>query len=472
MLRAILAALLLGLAAVGAAADTIVLKSGRRVTATRVVEEGDRIYYETSAGRFSFPRSIVERIERGDAPSAVAEPEVPVAPAGLELARGFDDIARAAVPGDAIDHDFIARLERQARQGGPQDASRVLVARHAAAQFEIARGDLSAAIEHYRRGLTFTPENLTALLLIAHLHLRRSEYTAALEYLERARRVAPDSPDVASGLGWAYYRLNKLDLAVREWKRSLALRPSTEVARALERAQRDLEEEAGYRENESRHFQLRSNGASSPALAREVLRTLEAHFREIEAALNYTPPEPIAVILYTDQAFVDVTRAPAWAGAINDGRIRIPVQGLESVTSELSATLKHELVHSFVYQKTREHCPVWLNEGIAQYLEGKRIGEQAAALVQLYDAGRSIPLAQLEGYWTNLNPQAAAFAYAWSLAAVEYLLETYGMRDIERLLERLPAAASPEEALRSVLRYDYAELEAVTARYLKRASRR
>src|SRR5690242_12293849 len=98
------------------------------------------------------------------------------------------------------------------------------------------------------------------------------------------------------------------------------------------------------------------------------------HFSAIESEVNFTPPEPIGVVLYTEEAFMDITRAPAWAGALNDGRIRVPVQGLTAVDAELSRSLKHELTHSFVAQKTRGACaaiastcqnraPTWIQEG-------------------------------------------------------------------------------------------------------------
>jgi tetratricopeptide (TPR) repeat protein len=473
MPRAILLGLLLLLAAGSALADTIVLKSGRRITATSVVEEGDRVYYETPAGRLSFPKSAVERIERGGEYSTasggkIGDAEVPAATPGIVSTEGYEDVFKAATKNGAIDRDYIAKLEQEAQGGDSRAVARYVVAQHAAAQFQVAQGNLEAGITHYRRALMVSPEHLGALLMVSYLYLRRSEYTPALEYLERARRVAPNSPEVAAGIGWAYYRQNKLDLAVKEFRRSLALRPNADVQRALEKAERDLNEEASYREGESRHFQLRYNGAQSPALAREILRTLEQHFTDIESALNFSPPERIGVILYTEQAFMDVTRAPGWAGALNDGRIRVPVQGLTSMTPELSRTLKHELAHSFVFQKTRERCPVWLNEGIAQYLEGKRSGENAAALVQIYESGRGASLGALEGYWMQRPPQAAAYAYAWSLAAAEFIIQSGGMSDIERILDRLPTAASSEEALRSVLRSDYADLEKSAVAYLKK----
>ena len=86
---------------------------------------------------------------------------------------------------------------------------------------------------------------------VAYLHLRRSEYKQSLEYLERARRVAPENADVAKLAGWAYYGLNKIDQAVAEWKRALAFRADPEVQAALEKAQRDKKEEEDYKENES-----------------------------------------------------------------------------------------------------------------------------------------------------------------------------------------------------------------------------
>src|SRR5262249_49644962 len=234
-----------------------------------------------------------------------------------------------------------------------------------------------------QQALRFAPEQPVFLLNAAYLHLRRSEYTQSLEYLERARRVAPTDPDVAKLSGGAYYGLNRLEPAVAEWQHALALRPDAETEAALKKALRDKEEEAQYKENESSHFMLRNSGAAEPSLAGDVLRTLERHFTSIESELSYSPPGSIGVILFTQQAFADITQAPAWVGALNDGRIRVPVQGLSSVTPELSRVLRHELTHSFVQQKSRGKAPTWIQEGLAQWMEGKRSDANAAALIRM-----------------------------------------------------------------------------------------
>jgi hypothetical protein len=466
-----LAALLL-LAVSSAAADTIVLKNGRRITAANVSDDGEHVSYETSAGRFSLPKSIVARIEKdqfgysGSSSSHAGEPP-PVSAPQIEPVRGYDDVARLAVHDDSIDFAYIARLEGEARSGSAASIEKVSAAHYTAAQFLLSKGDVNSAIDHYRQALNFAPENLALLLNLSVLYLRQSQFTVALDPLEHARRVAPNSADVAKLNGWAYYGLNKMDLAVAEWRRAEHLHADPEVERALAKAEKDKAEEEGYREGETAHFALKYSGTATPDLARGILRVLEDDFRDIESQLDYTPPEAIGVILYTGQAFADITRAPSWAGAINDGRIRIPVQGLTSVTSELARVLKHELTHSFIAQKSRGRAPTWLQEGVAQWMEGRRSNSAAGALVELAGQGRAPGLQMLEGSWMALSGGAASFAYAYSLAAVEAIIQSGGISDVSRLLDRIATSASIDAALRESLHADYADLDQQTVAYLR-----
>src|SRR6266478_6408407 len=467
-----------------AAADTIVLKNGKRIIALSAVEEGGKVKYLTSAGELSLPKSIVDHIERsgavlmGGAPGADAA-NLTITPPAMESSGTFTEVEHGAVHDGSIDREYIAKLESAARSGGRRANLSAALGHHAAANYELTHGDMGHALIDARTALTYAPEEPVLLMNVGYLLLRQSEFKESLEYLERARRFAPDNADVPKLEGWAYYGLNKLDQAVAEWKRALAMRPDKEVQGALEKALADKNEEESYKENESTHFKLRYSGAAAPALARDVLRTLERHFSDIESELNFTPPESIGVILYTQDAFSDITRAPAWAGALNDGRIRVPVQGLASVDSELSRILKHELTHSFIAQKTRSACmglkascanraPTWIQEGLAQWMEGQRSGGDAPVLVQIYSAGHAIPLSHLEGSWMSMSGDAARYAYSWGLANIEYIVQADGMGDIERILDRIGAGMATEAALKEVLHSDYDDLMQSTTEYLKK----
>jgi tetratricopeptide (TPR) repeat protein len=460
-----------------ASADTIYLKNGRTIVASNVVQENGRVSYDTSTGTTTIPASIVDRIVREAAPLAprAGTPRdraanLPIAPPEALNAPATEESMHAAIRDGSIDLDMLAKLESEAdAHSTPSTIARVVAAESAAAQFEISVGDFAKAASHYQVGLRFDPDNLGLLLETAYLHLRRSEYSAALDLLEHARRIDPDSAEAAKLSGWAYYGLNRVDDAVSEWRRAIALKPDAEVEHALEKAERDAREEASYREGATSHFQLRYNGDAAPELAQEVLRTLESEFEEISNTLNYIPAEPIGVVLYTNQTFVDITRAPSWVGALNDGRIRVPVEGLTSMTDELARVLKHELTHSFVGQKTVGHCPVWLQEGIAQYMEGKRSGKAAGNLSAAYEHHMEFSLGSFESSWLNLPKDVAANAYAWSLATVEGIVNTDGVDELSRILDRLAAGSAPEDAIHAVLHDSYAELMQSTVQYLRKA---
>ena len=456
-----------------ALADKIVLKNGRLIVANNVKEDGDKVRYETSAGELSIPKSIVDHVEKGGLMPMMASPaeaaaNLNMAPPPVEATANAAEIDQAAVHDGAIDRDYIARLEGVARGGNARASQKAALAHHAAAQFELAHGDVDHALSDEKTAVGFAPEQPVLLMNVAYLHLKKSEFKQSLEYLEKAKRVVPENADVYKLEGWSYYGMNRPEQAVEAWKKALALRPDADTQAALDKALRDKAEEESYRENESAHFQLKYNGTSEPALAREVLHALEDHFERIASELNYTPPEPIGVVLYTQQGFADITQAPGWVGALNDGRIRVPVQGLTSVDSELSRVLKHELTHSFIQQKTRGRAPTWVQEGVAQWMEGKRSDQNAGVLVRIYDAGEAAPLGRLEGSWMGLPGDVARYAYAWALANIEYIVETQGMGDVERILDHIAEGGTTEQALRDVLHDDYGDLMRATAEYLKK----
>jgi hypothetical protein len=202
-------------------------------------------------------------------------------------------------------------------------------------------------------------------------------------------------------------------------------------------------------------------------LRQQVLETLEADYRDLQNDLG-AMPRNIYVSLYPDQAFFDVTQAPLWSAALNDGKIRLPVSGVNSVTPQLARVLRHELTHSFVQHITHGRAPQWLNEGVAQLEEGMTTAAYGNRLAALFNTGRQIPLSQLEGNFASYSSAEASVAYAEGLAAVEYIRDTFGMADLARIVQRVGEGQSVESAMRSTIHAGYAELEKQIAEYLKR----
>jgi hypothetical protein len=278
---------------------------------------------------------------------------------------------------------------------------------------------------------------------------------------------SPNSPDAYTVLGYAQQASDHTRDAVASWKHSLELRPDPAVQQYLAKAQREQNVETDFAQRESGHFVLHYEGKqTSESFREQILAALESDYDDLARDLGTPPRDNILVTLYTEQAFFDVTRAPSWSGALNDGKLRIPINGLNSMTPELARVLKHELAHTFINQLSAGRCPPWLHEGIAQLLEPKSLGSDGRQLAQLFKSQNNIPLNVLEGSFLRFSGGQAYLAYAESLAAVTYINDTYGMGDIQRILQLLSQGNSTEAALRATIHSDYGQLESEVAKYL------
>jgi len=451
--------------ALAAQAETIRLKNGRTILASNVREKNGRIEWEVGDNTYSIAKSLVERIDTAGAPvvsrgSAAEEMEVEPPSERVEHAQEFS--GRVVVQG-RVDAAALAAVEKE---GFPENAA---AAYYAAAEHEFNHGNLEQARLYLERALSFTPGNSIILDNLAYVLLVLGRTREALSQAELATRLAPNSADAFKILGMAYYKSDRTEEAIRAWKQSLGLRPDPAVRESLRKAEREQTAESRFGQEETGHFTLRFEGRqSSAALRQEILATLEAHYSELSGQLGGSPRDSIPVMLYTGQTFFDVTQAPGWVGAINDGKLRIPIEGVSSMTSELSRVLKHELAHSFIAQITHNRCPTWLNEGVAQAMEPKSSASNGRVLAQLFASRSEIPMNALESSFNRFSTQQAVVAYAESLAAVEYIRDTYGMSDVVRILERIGQGSSTEAALRATIHSGYASLQEEIAQYLKK----
>lgn len=457
----------MAVAAVGAPAEVIHLKNGRTIWADHVRENGSHIEYDLGDNTYAIPKSTVDRIDAGGLPPEYASPgtsvkdphDLPVFVPADNLKNDPALIGRVIRDG-RVDADALSAME----QAG--NATATAAAYFIAGKHEFEHGNLPKARTYLEAALRFDSENPTFLNYYAALLVKTGNAAEALPYAERAVRAAPDSPDALTVLGYVEYAADRDREAIRSWKRSLELRPDATVQGYLKKAERDADAQANYSEHESSHFTLRYEGKQTPdSLRGQLIATLESEYDELVRELGISPRSSIAVVLYTDQAFFDVTQAPSWSGAVNDGKLRIPINGLSSVTPELARVLKHELAHSFINQLSGGRCPQWLNEGIAQAVEPKQVSH-GQLLARLFRAQQEIPLNALEGGFMRLSSVQAVVAYEESLAAVQYITDTYGMSDVQRILERLGQGSSTEAALRATIHSDYGQLETEVGKYL------
>ena len=444
--------------------DTIHLKNGRTIVADHVRENGNRYEYEIGEDIYAIPTSSVDRVDAGGLPThssgATKVADLPSFMPADSLANEGDLVGKIIKEGK-VDTDALAKLESK----GNTELS--ATADFIAGKFEFDRGNVNQARQYFEAALQYQPDNSTILIYYSAVLVRTGNASQALAFAQRAVRSAPQSADAHTMLGYAQFASDHTKEAIASWKHSLALRPDSAVQQLLSKAEREQNAESEFSQGESAHFTLHYEGhQTSDALRAQILQALESDYDDLVRDLGTPPRDNILVTLYTEQAFFDVTHAPTWSGAMNDGKLRIPISGLGSITPELAHVLKHELAHSFITQLSAGRCPPWLHEGIAQFLEPKSISGEGHQLAQLFKSQHNIPLNVLEGSFLQFSGAEAYLAYAESLAAVSYINDSYGMSDIQRILQRISQGTSTEAALRATIHSDYGQLESDLARYL------
>ncbi len=450
-----LALALAGAGAVSCSAEVIHLKNGDIIYADSVKESANKVEYAVGDDTYAIPKSQVQSIEAG------IRPQADPAPSQAEIAAytpdshpvGEGPLLEKIVHEGSVDRIALGTIEAQ------HDRKQTATAFYVAGKLDYLAGNYSEARRDFETALSNDPENPNTLNFYAALLIRTGNGREAIPYAEHAVSVAHDSPDALAVLGYAQFAGDRPKDAIESWKKSLALRPDAAIQQVMARAQREVSAESSYSERETGHFILRYEGTQSSAAFREqMLSALESDYVDLSQQFGSEPRSSIPVVLYTNQAFFDVTQEPSWVGALNDGKLRIPLRGLDSVTPELARVLKHELTHSFVNQLSMGRCPQWLNEGIAQMMEPRSL-VRGPELAQLFQQQQEIPLNSLEGSFSSLSATAAEVAYDESLATTQYIQAHYGMSDLIRILGRLGHGESAESALRSTIHSDYRELQ-------------
>ena len=459
----LLTALLFTVTSQNLAADVIYLRDGNVLLVEKAWIEGEEVKYQTSRGVQSMPRSQVREIQTENLPPA------PKSPQRWSLANIIGDSgtspARAADPSAPDGVEFNAQVLRRLRQSlrenpsDPEAKSELIHALNSAAWLQVTKGDLAGARTNLEEALRLDRRDSILVSNLAVVQLRMADYWAAEQLLRAHLNVDRNNKEAHYLLGESYYRQDKVAQAIDEWNAGLRLGAHPDMSRSLGKAQKELRVHDQLGELLSTHFILRyDRKVSDQQLGQQILTTLEALYGQLSTELLSKPPATIAVILYPDQTFFDITRAASWSGAVFDGKIRIPTKGVASVTPVLRATLIHELAHAFIAALPQD-CPAWFNEGVAQFLEGESAAPLRKTLVQLRQTNRLMPLKDLEKSFSSLPESAVEIAYGEGLALTEYLVKSHGKSSIRNIVEWMAQNYSFEAAFNVVAKRTLRDFE-------------
>jgi tetratricopeptide (TPR) repeat protein len=96
------------------------------------------------------------------------------------------------------------------------------------------RDDIAAAEADLRRLIELDPEDADALNALGYtLADRTDRYQEALDLIQRALKLKPDTPAIVDSLGWVLYRMGRTEEALPHLRRAFELQRDAEVAAHL-----------------------------------------------------------------------------------------------------------------------------------------------------------------------------------------------------------------------------------------------
>jgi Flp pilus assembly protein TadD len=153
-----------------------------------------------------------------DLPAVTAEQRIQVEQAEAQILRDSGDTAGAFA------------LLTQALAAHPDDPDLL----YDVAMVAEKLGRLDVAEEKLSRLIELKPTNAHALNALGYTLVDRTPRIAeGLVLIERALALAPDDPFILDSMGWAQFRMGRLDEAEASLRRAMAERPDPEIAAHL-----------------------------------------------------------------------------------------------------------------------------------------------------------------------------------------------------------------------------------------------
>jgi ribosome modulation factor len=421
----LLASLVLAAAASSPAhADVVHLKNGGTIACDSIEERGPDLVLKQGKGVIVVPRTDVLRIEKTSPVAAHAPPP----PAG---SPSIDELKRR------IEANPLAGAENRRQLV-------VLLATQGEKALDARQGDEARRL--FQDALQYDPKNLRSRRGLAAAWILSGQPAMAESTARQGLLDAPNDADLNLLLGEALLRLDRTADAIAALEKSQEIRPSAPLHEHIETLRRQQSVDGGYKRSEAARFTVSWDGErTAPALEAEILAFLEVQYPELALLFDYDPPDPIPVIVYPAQDFYAATQADRDVAGLFDGKVRVPIGGLKRLDPEARTVLRHELAHAFIAGKSRNVCPRWLHEGLAQWVEGSRTSRTATKSLarQYQDEGARFP---------------GTFTYATALSFVEFLEERHGQAALNEALAEMGRGTGPDAALEKVLRFSLADL--------------
>lgn len=317
------------------------------------------------------------------------------------------------------------------------------------------------ALTAFTEAAKLAPRDTSLMFGVGLSYFLLGRTAEAEQQLLRVLKTEPAFKEASLLLGEVQYRSGRIEEAVTTYQTALKYAPSDkDLLQKIAQWSGEARVESRFGETRGVHFRVLFEGPVDQALARRAVELLETAYMRVGDALAFYPTKTIDVVLYTQQQFSDITRSPAWAAGMFDGRIRVPVKGALNQGAELERVLAHEYVHALIAGVSARTLPAWVNEGLAVMFEPNGL-EEAEQIRRRVEQRPTLP--ELHAGFGPLPAGQARLAYAESAVAVRAMLDLRGPSAVVMLLKDVGSGTPFINAFHQRIGMRYEEFQRIVA---------
>lgn len=187
----------------------------------------------------------------------------------------------------------------------------------------------------------------------------------------------------------------------------------------------------------------------------DILNQLMATHLQVEKLLGKTGLA-VTVSLLPTTVFYQLTGAPNWVNAMYyKNTILIPISAATDISDDsFIRTIRHEYLHAVMDKLAAGGCPGWIEEGLAQLLEGDMQEDLNQYFYRWAGTNGLLSFKQLQRGFTELSDEIAPVAYAQSALAVKMLIDRYGYAALRTYFDSIGSGTPTGEAFQSAFGVD------------------
>lgn len=297
-------------------------------------------------------------------------------------------------------------------------------------------------------------------------------YDKAASYFSQITSVEPDNYTAQLGAGTAYFNLRSYEDALDHLEAAHPLAPTASEREHIEKIMAQVREFLASTDSstteEDQRFIVHFAGDSRDDIGDLTFDMLDDIYYQVTESLNYDPHVKITVIFFLTEDYYKV--AQQWsAGAAQGIQIMVPLKSGYKSPDYVKGLLAHEFTHTIIHLKTKDRCPLWLNEGLAQFhefqaergsYEDLRPDFESILENEFLDRQNFVSLNKAQNMIARGRSNGEIMkGYLASYLAVRCIADFYGEQSFDELLGSLGEGKTIDEALEASIGRNLLEFE-------------